>query len=424
MRTKIYSYLIIGVSGAILYLVVGDSPQLDLVLLVSFAALSIATEFLSYRLPGGGSTSLAFAVYLAAVLLGGPITGVFVAAVGSLSADIYSGKPLYRMLFNVAQLAISAAAAGTVYQQFGGKALYFAATPTIGPWVWLAVATMTAMILAGVNIALVSGVLVLSTGRPIRSVFSDLLGYAKGLPLAAMLGIVIAQLVAIAGLPFLLLLLAPFLIARQTFMIYERQQLAYMDTVRSLVVALEATDPYTSGHTQRVATYARSLGKQMGLTDTELRRVEWAAMLHDIGKIALKSETLCKPGTLTEDEYSEVKKHPQVAAAILGEVDFLGDIAPLVASHHERIDGKGYPLGLAGEEIPLGARIITVADAFDAMTSHRPYRSTSSVDEATLELRKAAEGHLDPRCVEHFIAALNEGTIDPSQSTADGESNA
>ena len=424
MRTQIYSYLVIGMSGVCLYFVIGGSPQLDLLLIIAFSVLSIVTELLSQRLLGGGSTSLAFSVYLVAVLLGGPIAGVIVAAATSLSADIYSGKPWYRRLFNVGQLVISAAAAGTAYHQLGGEALYFVEAPPDNSFAWFLAAITAAVLFAAINAAFVSGALVLATGESIRSVLSDVFSYTKGLPLAAMLGIVIAQLVAIAGLPYLLLLLAPFLIARQTFMIYQRQQHTYMDTVRSLVAALEATDPYTSGHTQRVAAYARSLGERMGLGDVELRRIEWAALLHDIGKIALKNETLCKPSSLTEDEYSEVKKHPQVAANILGEVDFLGDITPLVASHHERMDGKGYPLGLVGEEIPLAARIITVADAFDAMTSCRSYRSTASVEEAVLELQKATDGHLDPRCVEHFVAALNAGIINPPRLKADGEPNA
>jgi len=412
---RAYFYLVTSAAVLMLYWVYSSAGHISWMLALLLSVMCFVAEMLTYKLPNGGSVSLAFAICLAAILLGGPALGVLVAIAGSVTpGDLVRGKPLYQIIFNMAQLGIAAAVAGSVYLGMGGVPLYFEPQIGVNFWIWLLLVLLTAAIYTAINVGLVVIAIRLVTKSQFRAITSDALHYIRGLLPLSLLWLVIAKIVAVAGFAYLVLLVVPFLLSRQTFMIYQRRQAAYLDTARSLVAAIEAKDKYTSGHTERVAAYSRILGQKLGLREPELQRIEWAALLHDIGKVTVPGETLCKLGELSDEEYCEIKKHPVTAVEILEEVEFLRDVIPLIAAHHERPDGKGYPLGLKGGEIPLGARIIMVADVFDAITSLRPYRETLTVDEAVEELRSSAPGHLDPVCVEAFIAAINEGAIAPA----------
>jgi HD-GYP domain-containing protein (c-di-GMP phosphodiesterase class II) len=170
-----------------------------------------------------------------------------------------------------------------------------------------------------------------------------------------------------------------------------------------LINSLEAKDRYTKGHSGRVAQYAVLLARGMGYDEEGLKRVEQAALLHDIGKLAIPDAVLNKPGKLTRQELALVKSHPARGCAIIQSIDSLSDKAPGIRHHHEWMDGSGYPDGLRGEDIPLDARIIAVADVYDAITSLRAYRQPLSRPAAVDLLRHEAGAHLDPRCVELFI---------------------
>jgi HD-GYP domain-containing protein (c-di-GMP phosphodiesterase class II) len=178
--------------------------------------------------------------------------------------------------------------------------------------------------------------------------------------------------------------------------------------VLSLVDAIEAKDEATLGHVSRVSAHALTIGRRLGLHAIDLRSLVLAAQMHDVGKIAVPDAVLRKPSALTEAEYEEVKRHTHRGDEIARRVDALRGLAPVIRAHHERMNGQGYPDGLAGHEIPLLARIIAVADTYDAMTSDRPYRSARSHDEALAELRRVSGSELDPRCVEALLASFQE----------------
>jgi response regulator RpfG family c-di-GMP phosphodiesterase len=177
---------------------------------------------------------------------------------------------------------------------------------------------------------------------------------------------------------------------------------AYRTTLKALVTALETRDSETHGHSERVVNFSLRLGREMGLSQEELSSLEFGSLLHDVGKIGVPDAVLRKPAPLTEPEWYEMRKHPLHGEQILGGIEFLEGAARVVAQHHERWDGSGYPVGLRGEEIDLNARIFAVADAFDAITSDRVYRVAKSYEAAARELEEWAGRQFDPEVVEAF----------------------
>lgn len=183
-----------------------------------------------------------------------------------------------------------------------------------------------------------------------------------------------------------------------------------LGTIRALADALDAKCDYTSGHSLRVSQYALLIGKNMGLTPEEMRDLELGGILHDIGKIGVPESILWKPAKLTEEETAIMAEHPVKSAQIIGDLPSLQKAKRFVMHHHEFMDGSGYPDKLAGDAIPLGARIILVADAYDAMTSDRPYRKAIGHERAIQELKKCAGRQFDPKIVEVLVGVLGEGS--------------
>jgi len=194
----------------------------------------------------------------------------------------------------------------------------------------------------------------------------------------------------------------------------------YDSIVAVLCAALDLRDNVTQGHARRVSEIASVVAWQMGLRKDQLRQIEKAAILHDIGKIGVADAVLSKPGPLNESEWEEMRRHPELGRQVLNGIDFLRDAAEVVYSHHERWDGQGYPCGLKGEEIPIGARIFAVVDAYSAMTSHRPYRKAMPHSKAIDEILRNAGGQFDPAVVRVFAEAERQGLIDEDQRNGHG----
>ncbi|HEY5600128.1 MAG TPA: HD domain-containing phosphohydrolase [Candidatus Manganitrophaceae bacterium] len=186
---------------------------------------------------------------------------------------------------------------------------------------------------------------------------------------------------------------------------------SHFESMKALAQAIEAKDLYTRGHCDRMVEYALAIADRLGLSEEEKKHLGYGAALHDIGKIGIHELILNKSGKLTEREYEVMKGHPAMGAEIIKGVDFLSPVAPIIYYHQERYDGKGYPEGLSGEEIPVGARIIAILDTFDAMTSDRPYRKALPMEVAFSELRRCAGTQFDPKIVETLIAIIHEDQI-------------
>jgi len=191
--------------------------------------------------------------------------------------------------------------------------------------------------------------------------------------------------------------------------LYQNLHESYLSIIRALVSALELKDSHTRGHSESVTRYAVALAKKLKLSPQEIESIEVAAILHDVGKIGVQESILNKPGKLNNEEWKEMKRHPEFSYKILKEVNFPWEIKPVIYAHHERYNGKGYPARLKGEKIPLGARILAVADTFAAMTSDRAYRKGLSKEMAIEELKRVAGTQLDPELVKVFVEMLMSG---------------
>ena len=177
---------------------------------------------------------------------------------------------------------------------------------------------------------------------------------------------------------------------------------SYMATVRALSNAVEARDAYTGKHAERVTRFAIVLGRQLGLPEPDAPEVEFGFLLHDVGKLAVPDSILFKPGPLTTEERAMMSRHTIVGAEIMRDIEFLAEASKVVRSHHERWDGNGYPDRLAGEQIPLNARVFAVADVFDALTTNRPYRVALSFEQARSMIEEESGSHFDPQVVDAF----------------------
>lgn len=200
-------------------------------------------------------------------------------------------------------------------------------------------------------------------------------------------------------------------VAIENARLYENLKDAFITTVHTLAETIEKRDPYTGGHTRRVADYCLAIGRTIDLSDTDIHRLELAAVLHDIGKIGVRDDVLLKNGRLTDEEFEEIKKHTNYGEEILNHIKHFKNVITGVKYHHERYDGRGYPDGVKGEDIDITARIIAIADTFDAMTTDRPYRKGLSFEAAFEELKRCSGTQFDPELVNAFLKAFENRPV-------------
>lgn len=374
--------------------------------LLLLIALVLVTENLAFELPVIGSVSLSFSAAYAAMLYSGPLAAVLVAVAASTNIEeARAGKPLVIRLYNAGQLVFSSSLAALTYLALGGDRLAERAFPLES---MLGAAAAAAVVFYVANVVLVSLAVSILTRERFNATIRQLgfLSYGSSLIVLALLGLLLAYLLSVQSWLSLLLLALPFMVARRTFRVYVELTEAYTSTVRSLVTAIEAKDPYTKGHSERVADYAHRLAQEMGFPKNEVDLIERAALLHDVGKIGISLDTLVSPEKLTSGEVNAIRQHPALGSDLVADVEFLSDIVDIVRHHHERCDGAGYPDGLVGERIPVPARILAVADAYDAMTSDRAYRPRMTYSQAREELLRVAGSQLDGEIVSRFTQML------------------
>ena len=200
-----------------------------------------------------------------------------------------------------------------------------------------------------------------------------------------------------------------------------QNQELFLETIRTLAAAIDAKDPYTRGHSERVSSYSMAIARHLGLSQDEVFRVRTAAILHDVGKLGIRDGILNKPGGLTEEEFAVMRQHTAIGAQIMEPIRMLKDIIPGIRNHHETWDGTGYPDKLSGEEIPLVARIIGAADTFDAMTTNRPYQQAKTIEYVLDKMRAMSGSRFDPRVVDALLAAVAAGDVTPPSMVTEPE---
>jgi HD domain len=378
-------------------------PILDLVVLqVLFLVCDFAKTPLTSRQTKWSPSS---AATLAAVVLLGPVAAALVGAASLISPR--RRLLIAERLFNGAMHALSGLAAGLTYVALNGP-LGLPKSAEFRPLLIAFAVAATVHVLA--NQTLIWGIYRLNRGsgmlRREGLESSLLLLLASDLGYAC-LGLVIAALWPIMGWFSAVLVLVPLFVARWAMGQFAEQQRAYAATMNALCQAVETKDFYTRGHGDRVSRGAVMIARQIRMNSDRTEAIRFAGMLHDVGKLGVPTQVLQKTGALTEDEYAAIQLHPMRGLEIVREIGFLYEALNGIMHHHERIDGCGYPMGLAGHEIPEFARVIAVADAFDSMTSTRSYREAKSIEQAIDELRRGAGSQFDPLVVEAFIAALD-----------------
>jgi putative nucleotidyltransferase with HDIG domain len=412
------------------------APRLDTGDLAGFVVLGILCVIAGRtRMEIYGDTTVSIAVVgdIAMAFLFGPAGAAIVSPFASVVTDWSSGSPWYKRLFNIGSVVVvnvvTAVLITTLMSAVGdGLALSWWLVP-------VALAGIVAYYL--MNATLVAVAVSLATRTSLREVFREKFEWL--LPhyvVFGMLGLALAVGYDAVGFAGVAAFVAPPLMMRFSLKQYidktaanveelhsrnrelqkanrdilhmaDQLRETYDGTLEALVSALDARDRETKGHSVRVAKYMMEIAYYM---DVQPGTDDWVNMqrgglLHDIGKIGVSDTILHKPGPLTEDEWVDMKRHPRIGHEMIKDIGFLSGAATIVAAHHERYDGKGYPLGLKGEEIPLGARIFVLADTFDAMTSDRPYRKALSAEASRDEIIKCSGTQFDPRCVQAFLLA-------------------
>ncbi len=407
-------------------------------LLFTFAALAVWAERTDLSMYGASRISLAFIPIFAATICCGA-TGLAIVVPFAVLASAW-GRPLHKTLFNFGSMMVSGFVAVGILNSFTGLD-YATDWPEV-----IVPAALAGLASFSMNTVLVASAIALTTRTSIRSIWTE--NFLWLLPHYAVLSFIALAMVAAyeaMGLWGVAVFVAPPVamrlsikqyLDRTTRSVFElrdahvqlqeaHDQLtaamaglgnAYDGTLRSLMAALDARDTETAGHSDRVADLTMAIAAEMGINQNsdDWRYMSWGALLHDVGKIAIPDEVLRKPGKLTDEEWEQMRTHPRAGFEILRAIDFLAPACEIVLAHHERYDGGGYPRGLHGEEIPLGARIFMIADAFDAMTSDRAYRAAMPAEEALAEVLRNSGTQFDPAAVRAFLSVYQKrfvGTV-------------
>ncbi|MGW5479889.1 HD-GYP domain-containing protein [Streptomyces sp. NPDC004008] len=381
-----------------------------------------------HRVPDGMGTF--YPVLLAGAFLLPPAAAALVPLPGALGAHGAERPSWPRRAWRAARLSLAVWAASSVHRSLGGP------TAVTGPHFPHALLTAAAAVVAFclVLTALDGGILALGVGAPpepsrqrgrapARTAWRGL--FLRSLAPVSVHGLAGLMMAVLWRSPYgpatALLVLLPMYVSCWVFAQYHRERAAHQATIRALVLAVDLKDGYTRGHSERVGQASMMIARELGLDDHRVEVLRFAGILHDVGKLGVPTRLLRKDGPLTPEERRIIELHPEYGHEIVRGIGFLGEARSAILHHHERLDGTGYPYGLRGGQIPESARVVAVADAFDAMTSTRSYRRARPVAAALEELRRCAGTQFDPAMVHALIRALERWGRPGSDETGNGQ---
>ncbi|WP_425829766.1 HD-GYP domain-containing protein [Streptomyces fractus] len=357
------------------------------------------------RAPKGMGTF--FPVLLAGAFLLPPAAAALVALPGALLASVERRPAWLRKVWRAAQLALASWAAAQVFGALGGPDAVSALSGPRFPYALVPGGAAVLAFCAALTV-LDGGVLAAAERVPVRSAWRGL--FLRMLaPVAAhgLAGLVMATMWTSSYGPLAaLLVLLPMYISCWVFAQYQREWSAHQATIRALVQAVDIKDGYTRGHSERVGQASMMIARELGMAGERVEALRFAGILHDVGKLGVPTRLLRKDGPLTPEEREVIQLHPEYGHEMVRGIAFLGEARAAILHHHERLDGSGYPYGLAGAQIPEFARVVAVADAFDAMTSTRTYSRARPVPVALAELERCAGSQFDPVMVEALVRVL------------------
>jgi putative nucleotidyltransferase with HDIG domain len=377
--------------------------------------LSLILEFVAVELPHGGTVSVATIAHIATILLVPPPFAALSVGMAVLVEETIHRRPISRLAFNTSSYVLTIGLASLAVSLIGDPRVLVAQREHL-PLVSMVL--IVSLVYYVLNDLLTSAIMALASGRSLSYLIrtngrSTVLAEAG----AGMVGVLFALIWMIEPIWTMLLAIPGAVIARALQYIRQLER-ETRSAVASLAEVIDHRDASTFHHSERVALYAVATARELHLDEDLVELIAQAAAVHDLGKIAVPDRILLKPGPLTAEEQVTMWLHTENGARILRQFHLFRSGAGIVLHHHEAYDGSGYPHGLAGEAIPLGARVIAVADAFDAMTSDRPYRGALSVDEAVARLREGAGHQWDPIIVKALLTLVIEGRLEGDKSPA------
>lgn len=406
-RRTLYLIIVYAIGLSITFLSLTRIEKDEILAIIIWTIIATPFENNPIRVKPQQQFTLSFAVHLAVLVIYGYWVTIVVAALVSTITDFYNKKKIIKLLFNVSQFSITLYLAGIIFYSLKNSFGIFALPEDLPAFLGASVVYIV------VNLCLVSIIVSLSIKKKFINVLKRDLGmvilYFAALAPMSMLMVLLYKEQPLT----MVLIIPPLAMAHASFRDYSSLQVETKKTLEILADIVDRRDRYTAEHSKRVAAYACAIADEMDLGDIDKDTIESAGRVHDLGKIAISDSVLFKKGSLTSEEMDIMKTHPEIAHDILESMRMYKSGAEIVKAHHERYDGMGYARGLKGKKIPLGARILAVADAFDAMTSDRPYRKALTVEEAQRELERNVGRQFDPLVVAAFIKVLEKNNKQP-----------